>query len=142
MTLVVAQGTFDLLHTGHLHYLRDASTHGDELAVIVARRANVTHKPEPILPARQRLELIDALAIVDRAILGDEQDIFVPIERLDPDVIVLGFDQHHDESSLRSELDRRDIECQLVRASKRAPRYENEVLSTSAIVERILRQRS
>lgn len=142
MTRVVAQGTFDLLHTGHLHYLHDAASFGDELVVIVARRTNVTHKPAPILPARQRRELVGAFDVVDRAILGDENDIFVPIERLDPDVIVLGFDQHHEESALSDELDARGINCELVRATKRERRYEDEILSSSTIVNRILAERS
>lgn len=141
MTRVIAQGTFDLLHTGHLHYLRDAATHGDELVVIVSRASNVEHKPDPLLPAEQRRDLIDALAVVDRAILGHDADIFVPIERLDPDVIVLGYDQHHEEAALERELAARDIDASIVRASKREPQYDDEVLSSSEIVERILERR-
>ena len=141
MTRVVAQGTFDLLHTGHLHYLTEAASHGDELVVIIARRENVTHKPDPILPARQRRELIDALDVVDRAILGDDQDIFVPIEELAPDVIVLGHDQHHEEAAIRDELAKRGIESSLVRASEREPKYPGEILSTSEIIDRIRDER-
>ena len=58
---VVAQGTFDLLHPGHLHYLREASEYGETVHVIVARRANVTHKDPPILSDEQRLEMVGAL---------------------------------------------------------------------------------
>jgi len=105
MTRVVAQGTFDLLHPGHVHYLEDAATYGDELHAIVARSANVTHKPEPILCARQRRDMVAALGAVDEAHLGDPEDVFVPIERLDPDVIVLGYDQHHDEAGIAESLD-------------------------------------
>jgi len=46
-TRAVAQGTFDILHPGHVHYLEDAATYGDELHVIVARGENVTHKAPP-----------------------------------------------------------------------------------------------
>ena len=45
---VVATGTFDLLHPGHLYYLEESKKLGDELWVIVARDANVRHKPRPI----------------------------------------------------------------------------------------------
>lgn len=141
MTRVVAQGTFDLLHTGHLHYLEESAAMGDELIVIVSRSANVTHKPSPILPARQRRELVDALQMVDRAVLGHESDIFVPIEDLEPDVIVLGHDQHHDETSLEQALGERGITCEIRRASPRPPAFPGEVLSTSEIVDRILEQR-
>lgn len=89
MTRVVAQGTFDLLHPGHVHYLEDAATYGDELHAIVARRTNVTHKPAPILCAEQRRDMVAALTAVDEAHLGHPEDVFVPIQRLDPDVIVL-----------------------------------------------------
>lgn len=142
MTLVVAQGTFDLLHTGHVHYLEEAGAMGEELVVIVSRASNVTHKETPILPGRQRRDLVDALSVVDRAILGDREDIFVPIERLEPDIIVLGHDQHHDEQSLAATLKDRGIECEIRRASPREPAYEGELLSTGKIIERIIAQRS
>ena len=142
MTRVVAQGTFDLLHPGHVHYLEDAATHGDELHVIVARQTNVTHKPDPILCARQRRDMVDALGAVDEAHLGDSKDVFVPIERLDPDVIVLGFDQHHDEADIADALADRGIDCRVERATSRAPRYDDEVLSSGDIVDRILRRRT
>ncbi len=141
MTRVVAQGTFDLLHPGHVHYLEDAATYGDELHAIVARRTNVTHKPEPVLCARQRRDMVAALAAVDEAHLGDTEDVFVPIERLDPDVIVLGFDQHHDEAALTAALADRGVDCRIERASGREPRYEDEILSSGDIVDRILRTR-
>ena len=141
MTRVVAQGTFDLLHPGHVHYLEDAATYGDELHAIVARRTNVTHKPAPVLCARQRRDMVAALDAVDEAHLGDPEDVFVPIERLDPDVIVLGFDQHHDEADIAAALDARGIDCRVERASGREPKYEDELLSSGDIVDRILRER-
>lgn len=141
MTTVIAQGTFDLLHPGHVHYLADAASMGDELHVIVARRANVTHKEPPVLCDRQRRDMVAALEVVDHAHLGHETDIFVPIERIDPDVIVLGHDQHHDEAAITAELERRGIDCTLRRASAREPKYEDELLSTGRIIDRILEQR-
>jgi FAD synthetase len=141
MTRVVAQGTFDLLHPGHVHYLEDAAAYGDELHAIVARSANVTHKPEPILCARQRRDMVAALGAVDEAHLGDPEDVFVPIERLDPDVIVLGYDQHHDEAAIAEALAARDIDCRVERASGREPRYEDELLSSGDIVDRVLKRR-
>lgn len=134
---VVAQGTFDILHPGHVHYLEEAAALGDELIVIIARRSNVIHKEQPILPARQRRDLIQAFDVVDEAILGHEEDIFVPIEELDPDVIVLGFDQHHDEERLAEALDARGLDCDVARTSAREPGYEEELLSTGRIIEKI-----
>jgi FAD synthetase len=139
--LVVAQGTFDLIHPGHVHYLRDAAAMGDRLVVIVAREPNVTHKPALICPAEQRREVVGALSPVDEAILGDREDIFTPIERLDPAVIALGCDQHHEEATLEAALEDRGIDAAVRRASAREPRDPDEMLSTGAIVERILDRR-
>ncbi|GAB7013154.1 adenylyltransferase/cytidyltransferase family protein [Halolamina salina] len=140
-TRAVAQGTFDLLHPGHVHYLREAADHGDELHVIVARSSNVSHKEDPVLPARQRRDVVGAIDAVDEAHLGHESDIFVPIERIDPDVIVLGYDQHHDEDAVAAALDDRGIDCDVARAGPREPKYEDELLSTGRIVDRILERR-
>ena len=141
MVTVIAQGTFDILHPGHVHYLKEAAAMGDELIVIIARRDNVTHKEKPILPDRQRRDMIDALSVVDRAILGDEEDIFVPIEEIKPDVIVLGYDQYHDEDALSQALEARGVDCEIRRAAPRARRFEDELLSTGDIVDRILDER-
>jgi len=138
---VVAQGTFDIVHPGHVHYLSEAAGLGDELHVIVARRDNVTHKAGPVLDGRQRRDVVDALEAVTEAHLGHPEDIFVPIERIDPDVIVLGHDQHHDADAVRDALGSRGIDCEVTRASARKPKYDDELLSTGRIVDRILEER-
>jgi len=141
MTRVVAQGTFDIIHPGHLHYLKEAKTMGEELYVIVARRENVTHKKPPVLSNRQRRDVVSALEMVDDARVGHESDIFVPIEDIDPDVIALGFDQHHDAESIQDELRERGIDCRVKRVSGREPRYDGEILSSRDIADRILATR-
>ncbi|MFC7007071.1 adenylyltransferase/cytidyltransferase family protein [Halalkalicoccus salilacus] len=141
MVRALAQGTFDLLHPGHVHYLEEAASMGDELYVIVARRSNVTHKRPPLLDGRQRRDVVAALDVVDRALLGHEEDIFVPIERIEPDVIVLGHDQHHDDEGIERALEARGITCEIRRASPREPGYEDELLSTGRIIERVCERR-
>ena len=138
---VIAQGTFDILHPGHVHYLEEAAAMGDELIVIVARKANVDHKAKPICPATQRRDVVDALEAVDEAIVGHEEDIFAPIEEIDPDVIALGHDQHHDDAAIEAELERRGVDCTVERASAREPEHEDELLSTRLIIRRILERR-
>ncbi|WP_254525380.1 FAD synthase [Natrinema caseinilyticum] len=138
---VIAQGTFDILHPGHVHYLEEAAAMGDELYVIVARKANVDHKAAPICPATQRRDVVDALEAVDEAVLGHEADIFVPIEEIDPDVIALGHDQHHDDEAIETELERRGIDCEVRRASARESTREGELLSTRLIIDRIVARR-
>lgn len=140
-TRVVAQGTFDIVHPGHVHYLSEAADMGDELIVIVARRSNVEHKEKPICPATQRRDVVDAFEAVDHAVLGHDEDIFVPIEELDPDVIALGHDQHHDEAAIEAELADRGVDCEVKRGSPREKHYDGELLSTGDIVDRILEER-
>jgi FAD synthetase len=142
MTRVVAQGTFDILHPGHVHYLREARAMGDRLDVIVARSDNVTHKEPPVVPDRQRVAMVDTLDPVDHAHLGHPEDIFVPIEEMEPDIIVLGHDQHHDASAIETQLAERGIDCAVRRASARPKEFEEELLSTGAIIERILAERA
>jgi len=138
---VVAQGTFDLLHPGHLHYLSEAKSMGEKLHVIVARSENVTHKAPPVVPDRQRRDVVGALDPVDEAHLGHTEDFFVPVREIDPDVIVLGHDQHHDEATLAGMLEEEGIDCEVARASARDPRYEDEVLSTGRIIDRVCDRR-
>ncbi|MFB6150346.1 MAG: adenylyltransferase/cytidyltransferase family protein [Haloarculaceae archaeon] len=140
-TVVVAQGTFDLLHPGHLHYLRDAAAMGDRLVVIVARTENVTHKQPPVVPGPQRREMVAALKPVDEARLGHREDIFAPIEEIRPDVIALGYDQHHDPDRIEATLADRGVDCDVRRASARESGEGAELLSTGQIVDRILDER-
>ncbi len=135
MVLVVATGTFDLLHPGHVLYLEHSRVLGDKLVVIVARDVNVRHKPKPILPEEQRLRMVESLKVVDGAVLGEEMDIFQTVEQLRPDIITLGYDQHFDEEALQAELFRRDLHPRIVRIEE----YETcHLCRSSSIVAKIL----
>lgn len=59
--------------------------------------------------------MIRSLAVVDEARLGDTEDMFRPIEEINPDVITLGFNQHFSEDSLRTALRERGIDAEVVR---------------------------
>lgn len=139
-TRVLATGTFDLMHVGHLHYLAQAKTLGDELVVCVARDRNVLRikQRQPILPENVRLEMVSALRIVDRAVLGSEVDLFETVRREQPDVIALGPTQTWDEDRLRRELATRDIKAAIVRVKGTRIAFPS---STSAIVERVVAAR-
>ena len=121
MTRVLATGTFDLLHPGHILYLERSRALGDELIVIVARDINVKHKLKPVIPEDQRLRMVCALKVVDRAVLGCEDDIFEAVERLNPDIITLGYDQHFDPEPLRAELSKRGLRPEIVRIDAHDP---------------------
>ncbi len=117
---VLLAGTFDLLHPGHIRLLwRAKRKFGGELIVIVARDENVRRFKgrEPILEDRIRAFILSSLKPVDRVVIGSE-DIFRHIERLKPDVIVLGYDQRIDEEYLSKALSMRGIEAKIVRAPR------------------------
>ncbi|OFV67411.1 MAG: FAD synthase [Candidatus Syntrophoarchaeum caldarius] len=136
MVKVLATGTFDILHPGHLLYLSEAKKLGDELYVIVARDVNVLHKPKPILPEEQRLEMVRSLRIVDHAVLGDREDKWKPVREIKPDIIAIGYDQHFDIKELEMELFREGLDLKVVRIeqSNSCP-----LCSSRAIINRILR---
>lgn len=121
MTRVVATGTFDILHPGHVLYLSEAGKLGDELYVIVARDSTVKHKRRPLVPEGQRLTMVRALKCVDHAMLGSEDDMFSPIREIGPDVIAIGFDQHWDEAALQRQLEERGLKAKVVRIAKSDP---------------------
>jgi len=112
---VVATGTFDLLHPGHLYYLKESRALGDELHVIVARDKNVVHKPSPIVPEMQRVVMVSALSSVTSARLGDPTDMMRPIEEIKPDIITLGCNQHFSEQDLERRLRERGLMAQIIR---------------------------
>ncbi len=135
MTIVVATGVFGILHPGHILYLREARKLGDELIVIVARDIMVERKKlNKFIPEEQRLEVVRALKMVDRAILGDEEDMLKPIEEIKPDIIALGKDQDFDEEKLEKELRKRGLKTRIVRIEKY---WNKELHSTRGIITRI-----
>ena len=135
---VVATGTFDILHPGHLFYLEESKKLGDELWVIVARDINVKHKPKPILPDDQRCAMVASLKPVDHAILGDKTDMFRPIEEIHPDVITIGFDQMFDEEKLHQQLAARNLSPKIVRIGKYA---DGDLCSSRVVVQQIVAKR-
>lgn len=85
--------------------------------------------------------MVASLEMVDKAHLGHTEDIFVPIQEIDPDVILLGHDQHHDDSEIETALAARDIDCTVRRASGTTPQFDGELYSTGDIIERICAER-
>ena len=135
MVKVLATGTFDILHPGHILFLSKARELGDELYVIVARESMVKHKPKPVIPEEQRLKMVNALKVVDNAVLGSEKNMFEPVMEIRPDIIALGYDQTFDILKLENELLELKINAKVVRISdsKTCP-----LCSTGKIIKKIL----
>lgn len=135
MVRVVATGVFDIIHLGHLHFLEKAKDLGDELIVVVARDSTARKmKHEPITSEGMRVELVQALKPVDRAVLGYEDDMFRIIQEVRPDIIALGYDQQFDENQLKEELARRGMDAKVVRL----PHLDHDLDGTRKIIRRII----
>ncbi len=119
MVKVMASGTFDLLHLGHIYYLKEAKKLGDELVVVVATDKTVRKlKHEPITPEDIRVKLVNELEVVDKSVLGHEDDMYEVVSEIKPDIIAIGYDQIHEENEIKKELEKRNINSKVVRLSK------------------------
>ena len=94
--IVFTNGVFDILHPGHIRYLRDARALGDLLIVGVNSDRSVKalgKAPDrPINPEHERVEVLEALACVDAVVIFDEDTPHQIISALQPDILVKGAD--------------------------------------------------
>lgn len=94
MKTVLAFGTFDILHPGHLFYLAQARRLGDRLVVVVSRDATVRRlkgRP-PVFSEHERRSIVSSLSMVDSALLGSVLRHFAVLKKIKPAVICLGYD--------------------------------------------------
>ena len=94
-TVVFTNGVFDLLHPGHVRYLRAARALGDTLIVGVnSDRSTRTIKGagRPINPEKERAEVLLALSSVDGVVIFDESTPHAIVSAIQPDVLVKGAD--------------------------------------------------
>lgn len=95
--VVLAFGTFDLIHPGHLFYLNEAKKLGSKLVVVVARDETVEKlkKKKPFFNQESRLKLVSELKPVDKAVLGHHslEEMFLTVKEINPETIALGYDQ-------------------------------------------------
>jgi D-beta-D-heptose 7-phosphate kinase/D-beta-D-heptose 1-phosphate adenosyltransferase len=95
-TIVFTNGVFDVLHPGHVRYLREARAMGDVLIVGVNSDRSVKalgKAPDrPINPELERVEVLAALASVDAVVIFDEDTPHEIIGAVQPDVLVKGAD--------------------------------------------------
>jgi rfaE bifunctional protein nucleotidyltransferase chain/domain len=93
--IVFANGVFDLLHVGHVRYLKAARAEGDILIVGVNSNASTRKlkgQGRPILTERARAALVAALADVDYVTIFDELDVNSLLREIQPDVHAKGTD--------------------------------------------------
>jgi len=94
--IVLTNGVFDILHPGHIRYLRDARALGDLLIVGLnsdrSVKALAKGPNRPINPEAERVEVLSALASVDAVVIFDEDTPHAIISALQPDILVKGAD--------------------------------------------------
>ena len=143
ITRVMAFGTFDLVHIGHIKFLEEAKKLGgenSELIVVISRDTTAERIKEqaPIFNEEERKTVIQTLKPVDKALLGYKgKDMLRIVEENKPDIIVLGYDQRIESEEfqkLKEELKERGIKAMVVRM----PKFSTGLNSSTIIIKKIL----
>tara|TARA_B110000263_G_scaffold78109_1_gene68109 strand:+ start:303 stop:752 length:450 start_codon:yes stop_codon:yes gene_type:complete len=121
--IVLAGGVFDIIHPGHIHTLNAAKALGGVLVVAVAtdKTAEKMKKRSPLHNQELRCELVSSLSMVDKAIVGHEDDIFQTVKEVKPNIIVLGYDQVHQEKFISDGCKRINLDVEIVRLESPVP---------------------
>ncbi len=91
--IVTTNGSFDILHSGHVATLQKAKSKGDFLIVLLNSDSSVKQlkgPKRPIIPEVERAKLLAALTCVDFVVLFDEEKVLRPLARIKPDIHVKG----------------------------------------------------
>jgi len=130
--IVLANGNFDLIHVGHIRYLRGAAKEGDVLIVAVNSDESVRRAKgpgRPVTPLQERMEILSAIEGVTYVTCFDEPTCDNLLELLRPDVHAKGPDYNHENLPERDTLARLGIRLAIVGDPKNH--------ASSAILERI-----
>ncbi|MFA6454457.1 MAG: adenylyltransferase/cytidyltransferase family protein [Patescibacteria group bacterium] len=131
MKIVMIFGTFDILHPGHINFIKQAKKYGDCLIVVIARNSTVL-KVKGKLPEhseKQRLEAIKGLKLASKAVLGSLTDKYSAIKKYRPNIICLGYDQTNFVDRLKNELKRLKLKTKIVRLRPFMPhKYKTSII--------------
>ncbi|HDZ62230.1 MAG TPA: D-glycero-beta-D-manno-heptose 1-phosphate adenylyltransferase, partial [Nitrospirae bacterium] len=92
--VVFTNGCFDIIHAGHVRYLKEAGDLGDTLIIGLNSDNSISKiKPgRPVIPQDQRAEVISAFSMVDYITFFEEETPYGLIKEIQPDVLVKGSD--------------------------------------------------
>ncbi len=138
MKTVLITGTFDFLHPGHLWFFRQARRYGDRLAVIVAKDITVKRVKGrmPFHKERERLAMVKNVGFVDDAVLGRAGDKYTIVEKINPDVICLGYDQLAFTQNLAKEFKERGLTVRVVRLKAYKPQqYKSSIFRAANLID-------
>ncbi|RLE61873.1 MAG: DUF357 domain-containing protein [Thermoprotei archaeon] len=128
---VIVGGVFDLLHPGHIYFLKEARKLG-RLVVVVAsdETVRISKGREPIFNQDQRAEIVGSLVYVDKVIKGGRTiDIKSVIERVKPEVIVIGPDQDKLESIIKDIIKSMGIDVKIYRIREKVPMCSSSIIA-------------
>ena len=128
--IVLAGGVFDIIHPGHINTLNDAKKLGDVLVVVIAtdKTAIKMKKRKPLHNAKLRQELVSSLTMVDLCVIGDEEDIFKTVDLVKPQIIVLGYDQSHQEKFIIDGCKKINLDVRVARLESPRPETSSSVI--------------
>jgi len=128
--IVLAGGVFDIIHPGHINTLNDAKKLGDVLVVVVAtdKTAIKMKRRKPLHNAKLRQELVSSLTMVDLCIIGDEEDIFKTVDLVKPQIIVLGYDQAHQEKFIIDGCKKKNLDVRVARLESPIPETSSSTI--------------
>ncbi|MEJ0021374.1 MAG: adenylyltransferase/cytidyltransferase family protein [Candidatus Doudnabacteria bacterium] len=131
MKKVMVFGVFDLLHPGHISFIKQAKKLGTFLIVSVARDLNVKRIKEksPVFDEKKRAQHVKQLKLANRVVLGGTKDPWPHIKKEKPDLIALGYDQGSFVGNLPKELQKRGLKTKVIRLKPFRP----EVFKSSII---------
>lgn len=130
MTKVMAFGSFDQLHPGHMYFLLEAKKLGDELIVVLAREETIRQlKEKPKYSEKERKEHLEITGIPDKVLLGHQKDKYSIIEKIRPDTICLGYDQDSFTKNLKQELKKRKLNPKIIRLKP----YKEHIFKSSKL---------
>jgi rfaE bifunctional protein nucleotidyltransferase chain/domain len=97
--IVFTNGCFDIIHIGHVRYLKEAKALGDVLIIGLNsdRSVSVIKPGRPVNPQDQRAEVLASLEMVDYVVMFDEETPYELIKLIQPDVLVKGGDWKKEE---------------------------------------------
>ncbi len=121
--IVLAGGVFDIIHPGHIHTLNAAKALADVLVVAIAtdKTAQKMKKRPPLHNQELRRELVSCLSMVDKAVIGHEDNIFETVKEVKPSIIVLGYDQVHQEKFISDGCKQINLNIEIVRLQSPVP---------------------
>jgi FAD synthetase len=121
---VLATGVFDILHLGHIRFLRESRKKGGpraKLVVVIARDKTVLKRKgrPPIMPEGQRRQMVASLKYVDKAVLGHAKlDMLGVLREEKPDIVSVGYDQRGIKASLEKLIRKEKLPLRVVQIGR------------------------